>query len=365
MGFFCLGGGRAQAQDKPARGRTYHVYDQRATVVDMESLMRQQRPEPQQTPEADATLKNVMRESYRRDRQFGFRSVETLAVLPTQDTPPETSSTPTAASGWLRPADVADSENIEPLPEDPDWSADPESDVDQAIPWDELAKSLAEKALEEPEEQATAKPEEEKESETFQRERASLPSTGLALAPVMGMAVARGIDRESDGAPSTDRRADARVLGASAMGLDRTPFESAKARELVESYERDDLTRTRMAMNEITAPWQRTPDTVGALAPAANASTWTPTRPVDVPRAELSANPAVLSVSRLPAMAESRPLPSMDMPRMPTVQDPLSRRSPASDPATRSPVAQPPAFRRDEYRIRPGMGDGFPMGNFR
>jgi hypothetical protein len=126
----------------------------------------------------------------------------------------------------------------------------------------------------------------------------------------------------------------------------------------------DALAFTR-SMREITAPWQRTQDTIQTVPAAPSAAAWTPTRAVDLPTSDLAGNAAVRSVTRVSAMEVSRPLPSLEMPRIPTVQDPLARRALDAGTSPRQPVAPPPAFRRDEFRISPGMGDGFPMGNFR
>jgi hypothetical protein len=354
------------AQEAPARGRAYHVYDQRATVVDMESMMRSQQPDPKKTPGTDPALKNVLREEYRRDKQFGFRQVESVAVLPSQEAPDKDRAQPESTpTGWLKPGDVADKENIEPVPEDPDQ---PKQDVEDVVSWKDLTRTLAEEALEEGEEEKqgpNATEEEEKEEEAYGRNNMVLPSNGLALEPVMGMAAARATPRDSEGTPRLGRREEKRVVGESAMGLDRVPFESAKARELVESYEKDDFSRTQMSMREITAPWQRTQDTIQTVPAAPSAAAWTPTRAVDLPTSDLAGNAAVRSVTRVSAMEVSRPLPSLEMPRIPTVQDPLARRALDAGTSPRQPVAPPPAFRRDEFRISPGMGDGFPMGNFR
>jgi hypothetical protein len=354
------------AQEAPARVKAYHVYDQRATVVDMESMMRSQQPDPKKTPATNPALKTVLREEYRRDKQFGFRQVETLAVLPSQASPDQERARPESTpTGWLKPGDVADKENIEPLPEDPDVA---EEDVQEVVPWKDLTRTLAEEALAEGVEEKqspTAADEEKKEEDAYGRNNMVLPSNGLALEPVMGMAAARATPRDAEGAPRLDRREEKRVVGESAMGLDRVPFESARARELVESYEKDDFSRTQMSMRAITAPWQGTRDAVLAAPAAPSAAAWTPTRAVDLPTSDLAGNAAVRSVTRVSAMEVSRPLPSMEMPRIPTVQDPLARRALDAEPSARQPVAPPPAFRRDEFRISPGMGDGFPMGNFR
>jgi hypothetical protein len=360
---FCLLSPFSLGEEAAPRSRAYHVYDQRATVVDMESLMKQKQPEARKTPDPSQDLKDVLREEYTREKQYGFKQVELLPNFQSYVPDTEEVDPDEKPSSWLKPSDLADEENaLEELPDNPDLES---KEVDQVVEWDKLEESLAEEALKVPESvPGTEEGLEEDEQSPYGRNTSAVPENGLKLESAMNFSDGQILSATEKRALLAEDREDRRMMKDSAMVLDRVPFESAEARALSESFGRDDLTRTQTAMQEITSPWQANTDLPSGLSSPPGAGSWEPARALDRPLVDVSVNPAVRSVTSLQAVEAPRPLPSMEISRIPTVLDPLSRNSGFSAQPPPMEVERP-VFRQDEFRISPGMGDGFPMGNFR
>lgn len=319
------------------------VYDQRATVVDMEAIFRGSSRETEDTLRPDALLDNRPR-GVGRPVPANALPAPSMMVVPTgAETPPEEDR----RLPWIRPRDLLDDDDdLEDRERNRDEDRTDRMDRDEPpLEWDRLGEGLSEMETRENEPREEEEPrQEERESERLSvRDR---EMRALTLEPVLRETAAAGPPtngREVNAGPETRGVDLAPVVPPTALAAVPRPRADAEESDPVE------LRGSRALFQESFQRLEQ--DRTSSFRAEGDSSRFAPApRPVAAPRTPPPGPSFSPAASPFAAAASPAPLTAQPFTPAESVR-PAPR---PADPAPRSDLMDMRRFRGDDYRVRPG-----------